>query len=305
MKQRSRYSTAQIAKLYGIGIDSLYYYEQVGILVPERNPKNNYREYSDADMQALSIIREMLKLGFSTGEIKAYLDNKSLAKTTALFNEELSKVGERIFELMSVRNELESRLMTISRALSKSQSEEISVSEIPRRECIMIREGSIDYYSIEKEIIQYAASHGRTINTMAMADCYTVDIANFNKFNCYESKNVFLYSENGNYASNYELPAGKYITCTYRGFVWRSPQILPKMLQFARDNHLEVLNDPIEFCIVDEYESDNEDEYITRLEIPVVRVKPGVGTPRTDEMLSKALHTLERIQRSPPAIRER
>ena len=299
------YTTKQVAELYGIGVDSLYYYERIGILVPKRDPNNNYRRYSGTDIQKLSIIREMLKLGFDTEHIRDYLNDKSLAKTTALYNAELAEVSKRIFELMKVRNELESRMMTISRAIAKSHDKEIGVSTIPARGCIMVSDSPVNYFEIEDTIARYSAEHGNATNATAMADCYTVDVSRLNEFNCYESKNLFLYSEDGNYTSNFELPSGTYVTCTFRGFVWKSPRVLPKMLAYAHDNNLEAIADPMEFCIVDEYESDNEDEYITRLELPVVAAGKDGATPRTDKLLLLAEKTEKAMGSRTPSKRIR
>lgn len=303
--EKRSYSTSEVARLYNISADTLYYYEKEGLLVPRRNPRNNYREYTPWDMHALNTIREMLSINFSVQEIREHFHNRNVAHTAALFNDELAAVNERIFELMKIRGELESRLMTLTRALTKSQNEEIEAVSVPTRSCILISDEPVGYWDIDDAIIHYSASHDVDINVTRMVDCYTVDITRINEFNCFDSKNVFLYSESGNYRSNYELPAGTYITCTYRGFVWKSPYILPKMLEYAQSNSYEVVGDPLEFCIVDEYDSDNEDEFVTRLELPVVKRKTGSRLTQTDKMLAAARKALAEIEDRPPAKRLR
>ena len=51
------YTISEISKLYGIGTDSLRYYEEAGALEPKRG-KNNYRLYRLKDVYRLNIIRD-------------------------------------------------------------------------------------------------------------------------------------------------------------------------------------------------------------------------------------------------------
>ena len=52
------YKINEISKLYGIGVDSLRYYEKLGILRPRRDT-NGYRLYDLKDMYKLTVIRDL------------------------------------------------------------------------------------------------------------------------------------------------------------------------------------------------------------------------------------------------------
>lgn len=81
------YKINEIAKLYNIKTDSLRYYEEVGLICPMRS-KSNYRLYTLNDIYILNIIRDCLKLGYDTSQIKEYLDNRSVNNTIAFLKEE-------------------------------------------------------------------------------------------------------------------------------------------------------------------------------------------------------------------------
>ena len=49
MKPANSLTIKQVAKLYNVSIDTLRYYEKIGIVVPERDPNNGYRRYSERD----------------------------------------------------------------------------------------------------------------------------------------------------------------------------------------------------------------------------------------------------------------
>ncbi|KMO59658.1 hypothetical protein PZ02_11390, partial [Lacticaseibacillus rhamnosus] len=45
------YSTKQLADLAGVTIRTLRYYDKIGLLKPTRNPNNDYRQYTQAEVQ--------------------------------------------------------------------------------------------------------------------------------------------------------------------------------------------------------------------------------------------------------------
>lgn len=49
------------------------YYARIGLLKPQRNPENHYREFSGADIRRLHFIRRAQSLGYSLHEIAAML----------------------------------------------------------------------------------------------------------------------------------------------------------------------------------------------------------------------------------------
>ena len=60
MKEKTTFRIGELAKLFDIGVDSIRYYEEVGILRPKRDPINNYRLYTIEDVRKLTMIRELL-----------------------------------------------------------------------------------------------------------------------------------------------------------------------------------------------------------------------------------------------------
>ena len=52
------YKISEISKLYGIGVDSLRYYERLGLIHPKRDT-NGYRLYHLKDIYKLNLIRDL------------------------------------------------------------------------------------------------------------------------------------------------------------------------------------------------------------------------------------------------------
>ena len=52
----------QAAEQSGVSARNIRYYEQAGLLTPARNPENEYRIYSQADVRALKLTRMLRTL---------------------------------------------------------------------------------------------------------------------------------------------------------------------------------------------------------------------------------------------------
>ena len=74
------YKISEISKLYGIGADSLRYYERAGIITPKRG-ENGYRLYGLKDIYKLSVLRDLMALDFSVAQAKDRRRNISTGRT--------------------------------------------------------------------------------------------------------------------------------------------------------------------------------------------------------------------------------
>ena len=65
------FSIGELAELFGLNIQTLYYYDSVGIFSPrERNEKNGRRKYEFDQIYELATVSYMRRLGYSLEEIK-------------------------------------------------------------------------------------------------------------------------------------------------------------------------------------------------------------------------------------------
>jgi MerR family transcriptional regulator/heat shock protein HspR len=59
-KEKASYSISEAAKLLRISVGMLREYERRGLIKPHRNPKNNYRLFSKADLEWIRCLRELI-----------------------------------------------------------------------------------------------------------------------------------------------------------------------------------------------------------------------------------------------------
>ena len=91
------YKINEIARLYGIGPDSLRYYERLGLLSPRRDT-NGYRLYNLKDMYKLTVIRDLRKLDFSMAQIREFLEGQCIDNTLIQLRREQALLEEKLQE---------------------------------------------------------------------------------------------------------------------------------------------------------------------------------------------------------------
>lgn len=90
----------------GASRHTLRYYEQIGLISPQRRT-NNYRDYTAQTLQDLDFIQRAQSMGFSLGEIGEILDaqrNKLIdcADGAKLIEKKMAEVKQKIANLQSI-----------------------------------------------------------------------------------------------------------------------------------------------------------------------------------------------------------
>lgn len=98
-------SIAQACQMVGVTRSTLLYYERIGIILPERNPENGYRNYSQDDIHTLVLIRQLHKAGFSLKEAKRVMEGNL---NCHLILSRYHALEQEIQELMAAREMLKS-----------------------------------------------------------------------------------------------------------------------------------------------------------------------------------------------------
>jgi MerR family transcriptional regulator, mercuric resistance operon regulatory protein len=73
-KLRSGLKRAELAESTGCNLETIRYYEKIGLLVEALRDANNYRIYDDAQVRRLRFIMRGRELGFSIEEIRGLLN---------------------------------------------------------------------------------------------------------------------------------------------------------------------------------------------------------------------------------------
>lgn len=101
-----------LGRMTGIKLNTIRFYEQVGLLPEPARTTSGRRTYGEKDVKRLVFIRHARKLGFGTAMIRSLLDlaaqpERRCASAREIALKHLSEVETRICSLVVLKTELE------------------------------------------------------------------------------------------------------------------------------------------------------------------------------------------------------
>lgn len=258
------YKINEIAKLYNIKTDSLRYYEEVGLICPMRS-KSNYRLYTLNDIYILNIIRDCLKLGYDTHQIKEYLDNRSVNNTIVFLKEEERLIQKQIQELNTTLSSIQTRIEDLDRT-QYIEFDTCKIEVYPKRYCRYLKEKIDQDEKIDFLLTKLSESMEEDISVLGNMDSGSVVEY---KNNEYVYTSVFILTQEEKH--DFILDEGMYCTYTYSGEYDRTNQLFYKMKDWIKEHNYTIEGPFLEFLLIDIHETKKVEEYITSIH---VKVKP-------------------------------
>ena len=263
------YKIGEISKIYGIGRDSLMYYEDIGILKPFRD-KNGYRMYKLSDIWRLNLIKELRSLNFPMKKIKEYLDDRNIESTKEILNKEIILIDEKIEELLSYKQNIMKRLDTINDELRNLKLYEIDLIYINKRKALELnanitKDEEFDFL-IQKLQKDYE-NRFTILGNNNIGSSFCLDKIKQGIYN--EFKSVFCFLEDEEEIYNIIFNEGYYLTLTYKGEYKNNKHYINKMFKYIEEKGYKIISDPIEIYKIDIHETEDINEFITEIQIPV------------------------------------
>lgn len=115
-----KYSVNELTKTSGVSVRTLHYYDEVGLLKPKRNSKNDYRYYENDELLRLQQILFFKELDFSLEDIKNILSSPTFDM------KEVLKDQRKLIEIK--KNRLTKLINTIDKTI-KSINKKTNMNE--------------------------------------------------------------------------------------------------------------------------------------------------------------------------------
>lgn len=102
-----------LAKATGTKVETIRYYERIGLLAPPGRTGGNYRAYTVKDLGRLSFVRRARDLGFGLDQVRELLGlsdqkTRSCDAVDLIAREHLMEVDRKLTDLKALRRELDS-----------------------------------------------------------------------------------------------------------------------------------------------------------------------------------------------------
>jgi MerR family transcriptional regulator, mercuric resistance operon regulatory protein len=114
---------SELAKAAGVHVETIRYYQGIGLLPRPRREHGRIRRYDSDDLKQLRFIKRAQALGFSLEEIALLLglsDGEHCAETKVLAEKKLAMVDEKISDLAAIQKVLTGLVHECARGSRKS-----------------------------------------------------------------------------------------------------------------------------------------------------------------------------------------
>ena len=123
-------SIADVASEFGVTTRTIRYYEELGLLQPQRTA-SNIRIFGAADCAKLKLVIRGKQYGFNLDDIKEMVllfdqdrtGLRQLEKTIEYGNNRVAEIDKKILELQEMKSEMETLLKQFSEKLASLQKD--------------------------------------------------------------------------------------------------------------------------------------------------------------------------------------
>ncbi len=100
------YSTGEFAKMAGVTLRTIRYYDKIGLLKPAMILNNGYRRYCNKDLITLQKILSLKELGFSLEEIYPLIQDDDIASFKKSIQLQTTLINQKIQKLTNLKESL-------------------------------------------------------------------------------------------------------------------------------------------------------------------------------------------------------
>lgn len=266
------YRIGEISEIYGIGKDSLMYYEKLGIIRPNRG-ENGYRLYNIKDVWKLNLIKELRKFDISMKRIKEYLEDRSIETTKEILQEEMKLIDEKIQELTNNKDNIIRRLKSIDDITSDIELNKIQVNHIKLRKALKLNADISNEGEAECIVKRLQRQYEDKIYILGNGNIGVVyDGENLNKIGDMKYKAAFFLVDYDDVNYNMILDEGDYVNIVYKGTFDEDMEYIQNMMKYIEENKYKVVGNMMKICKINIHETAIKEEHITEIQIPVRKI---------------------------------
>lgn len=263
-----RFTSGQVCKIFGITKQALLFYDKTDILNPRYiNPQNGYRYYTLEQFDLLYLILSLRETGVPLKEIKNLLAQRTVKKTMAILENQISEIQNKIANLQVAKNRLYQNLTHIKQLEEMKALDPFRVKTVPEQPLLTMHVQYVNGFPA------YTLTLSKIIERMAS---YSIPL--YWKVGCITQREPV---ENGRELMFVVLdsviadpyvklkPAGDYL-CTYHyGLYGTLDTTYEKLFDYIKAKRLTMSGDIYENYIINNLSTADENSYITEISVAI------------------------------------
>ena len=262
------FSSGEFAKLFNINKKTLFHYDDIDLLKPERIESNGYRYYSEYQIEMFRVISTLKDTGMSLKEIKNYINNRSPENMISLFEYEINEIELEIQNLRKKQQALKTKVSLINEGLNIKEG--IFLANLKEEYLVLseIMDSDLSPFDLKcySNFIQKSYKHNLYYGHPIGAIKTKNDLFNDRESYTYYYIRV---DKDCDYKDIFIKPKGLYVVSYVKGYYSDLPPVYDKMLDFINDNNLAIIGWAYEDVIIEEVAVKNPNDFVIKISIQV------------------------------------
>ena len=126
---------AEVSEKYGLSVDTLRYYERVGLIPPVRRNEGGIRDYDELDLRRVDFIKCMRGAGLPIEVLIEYMElvqqgDKTIEARKEILIEQRDLLAARMAEMQKTLDLLNHKVEVYERAILKKEKEMLQIEEL-------------------------------------------------------------------------------------------------------------------------------------------------------------------------------
>ena len=254
MTSKEYLNVHELASLFGLNVQTLHYYDKVGVFKPsDRDPGNRYRKYRFDQIYELASIRYMRKLGYSVGAVREFQDTREPDVSLKRLKERSAAIRAQWEELMRIDQAIMRKVQFIEECRDEIEKDVdlngFKIVEFPERRYIPI--------GTENEIFT-----GESFYFYPTIVFYGKDTKQFGALLTEDQ------TEDTTCAVTSTIPAGEYLVGYHRGPYEQIQESFDRIRSYGSQYKLD--DTMLAVNIIDQFVEKKNANYMTRIEIRIL-----------------------------------
>lgn len=269
----SNFSIGEMSKLNNISIQTLRYYDKIGLLKPKViSEKSQYRYYSIEQFFQMDVIKYYKTLGLSLNEIKKLMGRStSMEEKLDMINFQQEVLENKLLEMEIIKNHLEYMKNTVS-SIIQYETDKIFIKYNEKREYI-------SYDCVSATIDELEINYRKVMpNSENQLEKLSYELSSMVSYDELKEKMVYknIMTNNlrilKNEGRTIVLPEGEYITIYFEGGCFENKKYYNKIIDYINKNNIKISGDFHEVYILPQVNEDGKENTLMKLEIMKKRI---------------------------------
>ena len=271
-----KYFTAgEFAAIHGISKQTLIFYDKIGLIKPAYvDDSNRYRYYSAKQMEVLDTISMLKEVGMPLAEIREYMNERSINGAILMLEKEKEKLTEKIKKEKRINRRIKAKIEQLKEAAEISGTDTVRY-EFQEKRYLYAEDVKAPYTLFDTDIaikIMFEeASREKIEHNYQIGSMIPLENINCKKFT--EASKAYTVMEKPVESKRCIVAdAGLYAVFYHRGAYADTPGTYVRAIENIKKDGYVLSGNSFEDSIVDNLTAGNEEDYLTKISIPVKKM---------------------------------